>query len=70
MVSIWFALPKFVTSDTEQSYCGPGVVGSTSASLPSMQGEPRTVRSSWAIWISAPERSCWQIVEYVLRFGN
>src|SRR5206468_71193 len=68
--SIWFALPKLVTSDTEQSYCGPGVFGSTSARLPSMHGLPSTVLRSCAISVRPPERSCWQIDENVLRFGN
>src|SRR5256885_14128258 len=61
-VSVWFGLPKFVTSETEQSY--------GTASLPSMHGLPSAVLSSCAICVSAPERSCWQIVENVLRFGK
>src|SRR5262245_22669788 len=70
IVSIWLVWNWLVTTETEQSNWRPGVLGSTSASLPSMHGSPITVLSRSPICARPPDRSFWQIDTNVLRLGN
>src|SRR6185436_14660178 len=58
------------TDDTEQSYCGPAVLGSTSASWPSMHAFPMTCFNRVPICCRAPDRSRLQIGTNAFRFGN